>query len=472
MAKDKNLSTFAYLKPKCIILLEQMKFKYHSLLIVFLLSGIAFLLPSCLGSNDVEYESTSNAQIQSFSASANYDSLNVLTNAVFSIDQLANPPKIYTKDSLAYGFEPKNALLTISAAPNYLGIELSYGDSTFVWVSTDSVDLSRLTKLKSYAYDGTTREYNFKINVHKEDPNILVWKNISSDYIATASVEGQKTISLGDKFITYYAIGNTVNAKESNDGMNWSSITISGLPSDAVRSLIAISENSVQSVYANDSEGKIYKSSNGISWNVVVPSYPVKSIYGRLPSTTVDSILVAVNDNGVVKFGKTIDFNSIRIAGAIPEGLGIADFSAVTLQDANSYTMKYIVVSGGTTADNSFSNNVWVIQEKNAIVSAITNPLSQTLSFVNGTIFPYDEKLYAITPGNSGDGILSYSTDYGLTWTIAPIKQALPDSFTNRKSASVIVDNKNNIWIFGGISGLQTQFSDVWRGRINRLTVN
>lgn len=80
--KTKNLLLFAYLKPKCIILLEQMKFKYHSLLIVFLLSGIAFLLPSCLSSNDVEYEFLQCSNYEFF-GKCSYDSLSVLTNAVY-----------------------------------------------------------------------------------------------------------------------------------------------------------------------------------------------------------------------------------------------------------------------------------------------------------------------------------------------------------------------------------------------------
>lgn len=40
--------------------------------------------------------------------------------------------------------------------------------------------------------DGTTWEYDFKINVHKQDPNLLVWKNISSDYFPTTSISAQK----------------------------------------------------------------------------------------------------------------------------------------------------------------------------------------------------------------------------------------------------------------------------------------
>ena len=60
----------------------------------------------------------------------------------------------------------------------------------------------------------------------------------------------------------------------------------------------------------------------------------------------------------------------------------------------------------------------------------------------------------------------------GIAWNLADSLQALPSSFSYRTNASVIVDEKNYIWIFGGTSERQTELTDVWRGRLNRLAVN
>ena len=61
------------------------------------------------------------------------------------------------------------------------------------------------------------------------------------------------------------------------------------------------------------------------------------------------------------------------------------------------------------------------------------------------------------------------SSSYGLVWEKTSNKQSLPPEFMNRVNQSVNTDSKNNIWIFGGESSNQTQFVEIWKGRINKL---
>jgi len=476
MVKAKNLSTFAYLKRECVLYFEtKMNIKTLFQGYIFLLLGVATLLPSYLGSNEDEYEYSADAQIYSFSATGGtYDSLSVLSKAVFTIDQLSSPPKVYTKDSLAYGFEVQNALLTITTS-SALGVALYYGDndSTFVYSSSDSVNLSRLTKMTVYANDGvTTREYEFKINVHQQDPDTLVWKNIANGYLSASPIDAHKTIAINDQFFTYYLSGTTINAVSapSTDGKPWTAVSVSGLPSNTlVYSLQTITDNSQQTAYALTADNNVYKSSDGLSWSNVAASYPVEAIYGKLPSIAEDSLIVVVKDGSTLKFAKTKDFSSIRVLNAIPGGFPVQDFSAVSMQDENSYTMKYIIVAGGKDASGAQTNNTWVVQEKDASIGALPHTAT-TLSLQGSSLFVYDGKLYMLTDEGS-DSVLSYSKNYGLTWDSVPAKQVLPGNFSHRSYAPVISDNKNYIWIFGGVSG-SSQLIDVWRGRINRLAVN
>ncbi|MDR1517906.1 MAG: DUF6242 domain-containing protein [Dysgonamonadaceae bacterium] len=442
---------------------------------IFSLLGAVILFPSCLGSDNEDYEYSSDAQVYGFTATGgDYDSLSVLSKAVFAIDQLASPPKIYTKDSLAYGFEVKNAVLSINTN-NALGIVLYYedADSSFVFNSSDSVNLSRLTKITVYANDGVTnREYAFKINTHQQDPYILVWKNIANGYFSASPVSEQKTIALNDKFFTYYVSGGTINAlsASSTAGNPWASVSVSGLPSNTLlHSLLTATDNSVQTAYAVAADNTLYQSSDGISWNSVATSYPVEAIYGKIPSTTVDSLVVVVKDGADLKFAKTKDFSSIRVLGTIPSGFPVRDFSALSMQDENSYTAKYIVVAGGSDAGGTQSNDTWIVQEKNGSLGALSHTTA-ALSLQGCSLFAYDGKLYIFTESGN-ENRLSISKDYGLTWNTAPAKQAIPDNFPHRKYASVITDDKNFIWIFGGTSG-SSQLADAWRGRINRLIVN
>lgn len=447
---------------------------------VFILLGVALLFPSCLGGNDAESEYSSDAQIYSFSAEADdtYDTLSILSKATFAIDQLTSPPKIYSKDSLAYGFVAKNALLTINTN-SAGGVVLYYADkdSSFLYSSSDSVNLSRLTKLTVYANDGvTSREYNFKINTHQEDPDVLAWKNIGSNYIQPSSASSQKTIFLNQKFVTYYLSGNAVKAITSSDGKTWAGITVSGLPVNVrLSSLLSVTDNPAQWAYAVASDNSVYKSSDGASWSNTGASYPVEAIYRKLPSATVDSLLIAVKDGGAIKFAKTKDFSHIRLLRAIPEGFPVRDFSALSMPNSKSYTMRYIVLAGGSDAGGIQRNNAWVVQEKDNVVNALARTQG-SLDLQGCTLFAYDgqkqydgKEIYVLA-GSEGKNTLSYSGDYGLTWNVAPQKQLLPDGFPYRKSASVITDDENYIWIFGGAAGI-SQVVDVWRGRLNRLAV-
>ncbi|MFA6913214.1 MAG: kelch repeat-containing protein, partial [Proteiniphilum sp.] len=72
----------------------------------------------------------------------------------------------------------------------------------------------------------------------------------------------------------------------------------------------------------------------------------------------------------------------------------------------------------------------------------------------------------------SGKNKLMYSENFGLDWVETAENQLFPENFTQRTSASVITDEDNYIWIFGGISGTQTQLADIWRGRLNKFDTN
>jgi hypothetical protein len=97
---------------------------------------------------------------------------------------------------------------------------------------------------------------------------------------------------------------------------------------------------------------------------------------------------------------------------------------------------------------------------------------SQQLKFnvTGSSLFNYDNKMYLLTlDGNKN--VFYTSTNYGLFWEKASSKQQLPIEFMSRKNQSVNIDNKNNIWIFGGVTPSQSQLVEIWKGRINKLFV-
>jgi hypothetical protein len=120
-------------------------------------------------------------------------------------------------------------------------------------------------------------------------------------------------------------------------------------------------------------------------------------------------------------------------------------------------------------ANNTRNGDIWILQEKEGIITLIPSRIPATLSLNGNSLFFYDNKPYLLTV-SAGKNILMYSDNYGLDWIAAGDNQAFPADFKQRTAASVITDADNYIWIFGGISVTQTQLVEVWKGRLNKFS--
>ena len=128
---------------------------------------------SCLGGSDeIEYEISTDAQLTSFSLSS--DSLTVLATARFSIDQANN--LIYNYDSLPYLTD--TALIASRAIVSYVtgsglapSIRLEYLDGDTAWVANgDSLRFAPLFYLRLYAPSVQSKTYTVHLNIHQIDP--------------------------------------------------------------------------------------------------------------------------------------------------------------------------------------------------------------------------------------------------------------------------------------------------------------
>ncbi len=454
-----------------------MSYKYIFWSILFF--GIA-IFSSCLNSDQVSSEALKDAQIYSFSASAAYDSTGTLANTKFSIDQLNS--KIFNRDSLEFGFEPKNAKLSITTAyASAIKFYLSNPDSIYFWNSTDSVAIDRLKTIEVTAQDQTTfKRYDFKLNIHQQDPDILTWTKLQESYIASPFVE-QKTILIDDTFLTFYKTSTGIQLAQTTSpgSVAWQNLSISSLPNNTIVPSIMcgyspnLTNGNIYTAYALDTENNIYSSNNGISWNKILSPHTVKALYAVSPNTP-DSVLTILDVNGQLKFAKTRydDFMSFSIKNSNIDfaNFPTTEFSCISISKSKVFSSKYYIISGGKTTSGSPNNKIWILQEDgNKISWTSIQPAFQTQG---STLFGYDDKVYLLTTGNDEEAKLMISKNNGITWNEVESNQALPDNFFYRQEASIVVDTNNNIWIFGGISNTNTQFTEVWRGRLNRLAVN
>ena len=426
------------------------------------------LLSSCLNSDVDDMEYSPDAQIYAFSLSSATDTVDLLSATKFTIDQVNG--KIFNKDPLPYLFKADSVILNITGASTYMPytlVQLTLDpDSVYSWVQTDSVATARLKKITTTAPDGITKKsYDFQLNIFQEDPYLLQWEQKSSGYLPL-QVVSQKTIALKNRFITYFDSGTGIQAKytDSGDGVDWTTVSLSGLPPTLqLSSLMTVNDTA----YGLDATtGAVYQSSDGANWNEVITTHTIKAIYGEMPQATHGNILAAAEINGVLTFVQTDNFSVLKPLNNLPANLPLKDFSSVKVDSPSSYS-KYLILSGGIASENKPNNNIWILLENKGGITYISSRVPGSASVNGSSLFFYNNKPYLMTT-SSGENILMYSDNSGLDWKKTAENQALPSGFTLRTNASVLTDAANYMWIFGGISATQTQLADVWKGRLSK----
>ena len=452
--------------------------KYILRAATFILSIVVFM--SCLGNNDgPDFEHSSDAQIYTFSISSAADTLNLLNELRFTIDQVEG--RLFNQVFLPYRFSVDSILLNIGGTPHsWVGlsaveIHLINPDSSFVLTRNDSIYWRRLDRIETTAADGnTTREYTFQLNIFQQDPYIISWLRKNENYIVSA-IDAQKTIALNGTFITYYLSSGVMNAVvSSNQGANWTAVTPTGLPPTTIVSSI-ISAGNV--AFAIDDANVLHRTLDGVTWTDVATD--VMAIYGLLPAGFGQPpyLLVAVDDGGTPYFALIDDFLetaiNIDIRNAIPgtivNRIPMRDFSSVTIDKSTTIMqgIRYIVLAGGTTNAGLPNNDVWIFeQQTGGNIRAISHETTRPLH--GSSLFFYDNRLYALILNDEGYNDLIFSRTYGLLWSDTGEDQVFPTDFRSRINATVFTDANDYIWMFGGQT-MTGEFSDTWRGRLNRL---
>lgn len=167
-----------------------MKIKFLPLLAVFF--AATSIMTSCLD-NDVEQITyTSETSITGFSLgtlninrmgkdknglnSPYVDTLDC-SNYPFTIDQINRT--ITNKDSLPVGTHIDKVITSITYDAGILGYKPKGSDRDTIWTSTDSIDFTDPVEFKVYAYSNVEgKPYKVTINVHKQEPDTISWKNL------------------------------------------------------------------------------------------------------------------------------------------------------------------------------------------------------------------------------------------------------------------------------------------------------
>ncbi|ADV42350.1 DUF6242 domain-containing protein [Bacteroides helcogenes] len=436
-----------------------MRIKFLSVIVVFLIVSIA--LSSCLKSDD-NYELSSDAIVHAFGIDTIHGKY-----YKFTIDQLNR--LIYNKDSLPVGSDTIIDRILIDTMTVSGWITSGLTDTLFL--TKDSVNLLPAMnndggmKFKIHAPDGvTTRDYTLKVNVHMQDPDSLVWKNMKDEgsIFSNAVTQGtQRSVILNNELLVYTS--NTTAYKTSTElyKYGWSELAVANLPSDAKLTSVINFQNKL---YMITESGELYSSTYGATWEKGSSVSPMKALIACFPKNDTDDTAATMvgihkSSDGTNHFCTTKDGITWSTAEKVPDGFPMENIYSTILTTANGVN-KAVVVGMPSGSDNkttpwfSMNGEGWasLATTSNSYYPGMTDP---SIMYYGGTFYGFGGELDAI-----------YSSVAGIAWYKTKKKFLLPAEFKNKGAYSMTIDKDNFIWIvFGG----NNTKNEVWRGRLNRL---
>lgn len=477
-----------------------MKRKFISLTLLF--AGV-FMLASCLSddtddSNIVYY---GDAAITSFSLGTlnktylynNGDTIKKNTDGTDStttvdcskykltIDQLKH--EVYNVDSLPAGVNFRKVVCAVNTKnAGILALKrLKKKDTdkdTLDYYTSDSVDFSVPREFRVYSTDGTNyRNYEVRLNVHKEQPDSFVWHRQSVAEIVggmSGVASDMKLLPMGDKMYMAIADGHNmyIAVKDINDDSKPWRVTGSNM------NMVFTAEGCKNIAVFNNyiylyNQGNLFRAADGRTWEKPATEgfNDVKRLVGagngKLYATTSSGIISSAD--GVKWTAATLDGE----ATALPvENVTVCTLPSKTNKDVERVLMIGDAQQGDTAAvvwgkledkSESVDSYQWSQYEG---VNKYMLPNMKGLS-----VMVFDGKLYAIGgEGQNGSKAQPYnklycSTDQGLTWKPSSLF-TLPKDFSKDVDANTVAmaaDKDNHIWL------VSLQTGEVWKMRINRF---
>lgn len=442
------------------------------------------VLSSCLW-DDEETELSDNPYFVSLKFSKN-DSIPKLESAAFSLiyDSVLLDSVIVNLDSLPYQTRIDSVFPTFSFKSSsfaYLIMRdtLNTGLDTMLLTGKDTIDFTRVLRVVNIAQNGKDScSYGIKVNVHQIQPELYVWqKTVDQIYTYVASV--QKAVFFDGKYLFYVSSGLTNNLYISGNGVNWVNTPVAGLPPNVILQSITAFNNKL---YLVNEKGLIYSSTDGVSWtgaNPGVAGYTIENLYFVLDNQLWG--LFKQDANSKYYFATTQDGLTWQIGETIPSKFPIVDYAALVFSSRTNKPKGLII--GGNASDSTLLSSKWSVQKEinNKYKWVDFSKDKPDLTALSGaSLIHYDNKLLLFGGMDKDFNIVGKgykeSIDEGMTWrntdsvynVIVDTQNAI--TYQPRSYQSVIHDTSNHyIYLLGGRNNTSF-FSDVWVGRLNRMT--
>ena len=438
------------------------------------------VITSCLDTDMVEYEYSSNASITSFSiadqivtyypgkTTSGEDttlSVSVLgSDYPFVIDQ--NAGRIYNQDSLPVGTDVSKVVVSITA--DTYGIYI-VAENDSLWEDTDSLDFRNPIQFKVIAETGTFgRTYKAEINVHKQDPDSLVWNKVPSNL--STNIQAQKAVYANNSIYVFAEQESQVAMTMTNasDGKAWTTLESIDIPVKADYTSVIVWNNELYILADNE----LYTSENGLNWTKV----NTQQRFSQLLATSKNMIGIDT-DNHYISSPNGTEWNQYDW---MPSEFPASQYSSVSYPLTTNSNINRILLIGKDETESASDTTtvVWAQLDTENEWTALTfeNNEYTCPKLENANLIQYNDKLYTFGGGKKYLGLdivspFQYffeSSDNGITWNTVTRKVMFPEEFQNlyreaKGNYSCVVDENQFIWI------MWSQTGEVWRGRINKF---
>ena len=256
----------------------------------------ACTISSCLDTDAVEYEYSSNASITAFSITdsivTHYPAVvngkdTTLSKAVsgtdypFIINQIEG--LIYNPDSLPVGTDISKVVVNITADTKGIFI---VAETDSLWEETDSLNFQNPIQFKVMAEIGSFgRTYTAKINVHQQEPDSLSWTKMDSNFPKT--IQKQKAVYTNNSIYVFAEGSDQVFMTTATDGKNWSEPATIDIPTKADYSSVMVWDNKFYILAANE----LYTSTNGIQWSKIDSAQKISRLLANIHTESNQKII-------------------------------------------------------------------------------------------------------------------------------------------------------------------------------------
>ncbi len=479
--------------------------KGKSIYFLFFLA-LASIFTACEKDETEPTTLSDSVRVSAFTLSADTTILDNLNTVFFTID-LENG-LIFNADSLPKGTNVSAlaASITFEDAASAIITQKDTVDFDYVQSNKTKINFTSPVEMLVTSKSGKyTKKYTIQVNVHTVDADLLAWGGMSySELPGTGTLKKQKTLKYKDVIYCFTQRGEQYQlAVAENPTENWEVNTITWNFTPDLHSLQA----SPEALYILDTEGNLYTSADGLSWNATGSTYT--TLLGYWDNT----LLTLSNINGTYchdYYPRPEGYTPTPVASNFP----ISGMSDMLTYNSSWMTAPQGMIVGGRTANGTLTGAMWGYDGNRwAMLNNSVTPREGAVFFQYVTFLVDDNWVttestaWFIIGGQNDQSALRdvwVSSNYGVTWQKANRSMQLPGYIAPRAFASVIIcdepiENEAAHWMpldlpqlpigyapqrmhsataenlvpyiymFSGLAKGGFTYDEVWRGIINRL---